>query len=160
MKINKNAQQVTLYEGENNTAKVKSLKENTKYVFKLRVSDRATGASTWSESFSFSTTTAPPPPLKKSPSTALVSGHSYLYRIEWENCLPDSSQHYYRLQIADATVKGAKWQLVSILSDSNYLLLKQNYTSVLRRKKSLLRVEHRNISWGFTCSSHVRAQTS
>ncbi|NP_001360583.1 Fibronectin type-III domain-containing protein [Caenorhabditis elegans] len=131
MKINKNAQQVTLYEGENNTAKVKSLKENTKYVFKLRVSDRATGASTWSESFSFSTTTAPPPPLKKSPSTALVSGHSYLYRIEWENCLPDSSQHYYRLQIADATVKGAKWQLCYEGRNHFYELNTETYPGAL-----------------------------
>ncbi|EFO89710.1 hypothetical protein CRE_07483 [Caenorhabditis remanei] len=105
---------VTVYRGDKALVRVKSLQESTKYYFRLQISDTATGASTWSDTFSFSTSTAPPPPIKQVPTTTPVPGKTYLYKIEWLDCLIEQKRQnqFYRLQTADATVKKAKWETV------------------------------------------------
>lgn len=115
MRVNSRGQHMTVYEGENNSVKVKNLSENTEYSFQLKVTDKITGADAISEIHTFKTLVAPPPPIKQSPTASLVAGEAYSYLVSWKDVLPkdDAHEQFYRLQVVDATVQGAKWSVVS-----------------------------------------------
>ncbi|CAI2356564.1 unnamed protein product [Caenorhabditis sp. 36 PRJEB53466] len=141
-RLNENGQQQSVYEGENNTFKVKGLTEDTEYSFQVKVTDRNTGSSAVSESYIFRTTIAPPPPMKHAVVSSLVPGTSYTYHVEWRNALPANSPYrlFYRLQVADATVPGARWTMAYEGTATSFDLDTEQFSGALHIRVLCVRV--------------------
>ncbi|EGT59542.1 hypothetical protein CAEBREN_08431 [Caenorhabditis brenneri] len=133
VRINKRGQHISIYEGIMNQTRAKGLKENTRYVFKLRVRQDQTKAEAWSEEFEFTTTVAPPPTVKATPTIDLVAGTTHSYRVEWQQYLSQNSlnEQFYRLQVVDATIKGSKWENVYEGTRLNFVLNTKRFPGAL-----------------------------
>ncbi|CAI5455308.1 unnamed protein product [Caenorhabditis angaria] len=139
----RNEQQITVYEGENLTSRVKNLSQDTDYTFQIRATNRYTGTSVWSEPTTFRTLLAPPPTVRIAPTATQSTTMIGYHHVEWSNVLPTSSsvKQFYRLQVVEANDSTARWHTVYEGPKPSFNLKSNIYKSALHLRVFCVRME-------------------
>ncbi|CAB3400028.1 unnamed protein product [Caenorhabditis bovis] len=146
----KDGQQITIYEGENLTSKVKNLTQDTEYEFQIRASNKLTGTSVWSPVYKFRTSLAPPPPIRTCPTVTKNNGKRDLYTIQWTDVLQNTNEktHFYRLQVVESTDPKAKWNTVYEGNQTVFTLKTNGYKGPIQVRVFCVRIHDKGETRG------------